>query len=410
MRILMINKFLYPKGGAETYYLKLGEYLNAHGHEVQYFGMDDEKRTVGNRAQAYTSNLDFHGGSSRLQKLTYPFRIIYSTEARRKIRLVLDDFQPDVVHLNNFNFQITPSVIVEIVKWRQETGRKCRIIFTAHDVNLVCPNHLMKNPITGEICEKCVGGRFINCTRGKCIHGSTLRSMIGTAEGYFWNKKGTYRYIDEIICCSAFLKTKMDTNPVFAEKTVALHNFIDKTPWQEPHKKEYVLYFGRYSDEKGIDTLIKVCRMLPDIPFVFVGSGPLADKLTDAPNIVDKGFNTGAALEKYIREARFSLYPSEWYENCPFSVMESIQYGTPVIGADIGGIPELIDDGVTGELFESRNAEALKEKIESLWNDRERNNRYIMNCRDNSFDTIDRYCEKLIRIYNPDGGAAADTI
>ena len=110
------------------------------GNEVQYFGMEHEGRCVGNRVGAYTGEMDFHSGS-RLRKLTYPVRTIYSGEARKKIRLVLDDFQPDVCHLNNFTYQITPSVILEIVKWRREAGRECRIIYTAHDYNLVCPNH-----------------------------------------------------------------------------------------------------------------------------------------------------------------------------------------------------------------------------------------------------------------------------
>lgn len=122
-RILIINKFLYPNGGSETYIFKLGECLESLGHEVQYFGMEHEGRIVGNRVEAYTSDMDFHGGS-KLAKLTYPFKTIYSSEARRQIRKVLDDFKPDVCHLNNFNYQLTPSVILEIVKWRKEDRQK----------------------------------------------------------------------------------------------------------------------------------------------------------------------------------------------------------------------------------------------------------------------------------------------
>ena len=113
MKVLLINKFLYPNGGSETYIFKLGEYLQSIGHEVQYFGMEHEGRIVGNRVDSYTSDMDFHGGS-KLGKLTYPIKTIYSAEARKKIRLVLDDFKPDVCHLNNFNYQLTPSVILEI--------------------------------------------------------------------------------------------------------------------------------------------------------------------------------------------------------------------------------------------------------------------------------------------------------
>ena len=147
MRVLIINKFLYPNGGSETYIFKLGEALEQHGHEVQYFGMEHEGRCVGNRVNAYTSGMDFHGGS-KLSKLTYPIKTIYSKEARVQLRKVLDDFKPDVCHLNNFNYQLTPSIILEIVKWRKETGRDCKIIFTAHDYQLVCPNYMLNNPNT----------------------------------------------------------------------------------------------------------------------------------------------------------------------------------------------------------------------------------------------------------------------
>jgi glycosyltransferase involved in cell wall biosynthesis len=397
MRTLMINKFLYPNGGSETYIFKLGDYLKSQGHEVQYFGMEHEGRCVGNRANAYTSDMDFHGGS-KLAKLTYPIKTIYSSEARKKLRLVLDDFKPDVCHLNNFNYQLTPSIILEIQKWRKQ-GHPCRIVFTAHDYQLVCPNHMCNNPNTGENCEKCLGGHFLNCVKGKCIHGSTAKSAIGMLEAEFWKMNGVYKYIDTMICCSQFLKTKMDSNPLFAKKTVALHNFVDKVEWKDTPKKDYVLYFGRFSKEKGIDTLIQVCKQLPDVHFIFAGTGPLESELSGIPNIKNVGFQRGEALEKLIREARFSVYPSEYYENCPFSVMESQMYGTPVLGANIGGIPELIEIGKTGELFESTNEIDLKEKIERLWKDRKLTDQYSWNCKEICFATVQEYTEKLMRIY-----------
>lgn len=398
MKILMINKFLHPNGGSETYMFKLGDYLQAQGYKVEYFGMEHKDRCVGNRVNAYTSNMDFHGGS-KLTKLTYPLKTIYSSEARVQLRKVLDDFQPDVCHLNNFNYQLTPSVILEIVKWRKQVGKQCRIIFTAHDYQLVCPNHMMNNPNTRENCEKCAEGQFINCMKGKCIHGSTAKSAIGMMEAYFWNKKKVYRHIDKMICCSEFLKTKMDKNPVFAQKTVAMHNFIDRVEWKNTEKQNYVLYFGRFSEEKGIGTLIEICKELPTVQFIFAGTGPLEDKVNGISNIKNVGFQKGEDLEKLIREALFSIYPSEWYENCPFSVMESQMYGTPVLGAKIGGIPELIEEGKTGELFVSGNKEELKERINELWKNREKLARYSEACKNISFDTIEEYVVKLMKIY-----------
>ena len=396
MKILMVNKFLYPNGGSETYIFKLGEYLQAQGHEVQYFGMEHEGRIVGNRINAYTGNMDFHGGS-KLAKLLYPIKTIYSAEARKKIRLVLDDFQPDVCHLNNFNYQLTPSIILEIRKWEKESRHKCRIIYTAHDYQLVCPNHMCRNPNTQVNCEKCLDGHFQNCTKGKCIHGSFAKSVIGTMEATFWKWMGVYKQIDTIICCSHFMKTKLDSNPVFAGKTVVLHNFADSVKWKEVEKKDYVLYFGRYSQEKGIATLVQVAKELPDVQFIFAGSGPLEDLLDGVPNIRNVGFQSGDALETLIREARFTVYPSEWYENCPFSVMESQMYGTPVLGANIGGIPELIQVGKTGELFESGNAEALKHNLLKLQQGEQSANAYAQNCTDKAFDSAEDYVKKYMR-------------
>ena len=387
MRTLILNKFLHRNGGSETYIFKLGEALEQHGHEVQYFGMEHTGRCVGNRVNAYTSDMDFHGGSI-LSKLTYPIKTIYSSEARKQIRKVLDDFKPDVCHINNFNYQLTPSIILEIKKW----NKNCRIVFTAHDYQLVCPNHMCNNPNTHENCEKCLGGHFINCTKGKCIHGSTAKSAIGTMEAMLWNGNGVYKNFDTIICCSEFLKKKMDTNPIFAERTIALHNFVEKDEYKDVQKKDYVLYFGRFSEEKGIGTLIQAAKELPDVQFIFAGTGPLESEISGVKNIKNVGFQKGAALEKLIRQAKFSVYPSEWYENCPFSVMESQMYGTPVLGANIGGIPELIQVGKTGELFESGNKEELENKIREMGSKQYR----IEGIR---FDTVDEYCQKLMKIY-----------
>lgn len=399
MKVLMVNKFLHPNGGSETYIFRLGEQLQKMGHEVQYFGMEHEGRIVGNRVNAYTSNMDFHSGS-KFSKLIYPLKTIYSVEARKQIRKVLDDFKPDVVHLNNFNYQLTPSVIVETVSWRKKTGKECRIVYTAHDGQFVCPNHMLYNPNTKEVCQKCLGGHYLNCLKNKCIHGSGAKSVVGTAESVYWRMRGVYKYVDQIICPSEFMKKILDSDPKLANKTQVLQNFYDRPKREydsDIEKKDYVLYFGRYSEEKGIRKLIEVCRNLPEVQFVFAGSGPLESELEGVKNIKNVGFQTGADLVKLISEAKFTVYPSECYENCPFSIIESLMCGTPVLGADIGGIPELIDQGIDGELFKAFSADDLKEKMEAMYT--------------RKFDMIDslkfadskEYCEKMIKIYQGTG-------
>lgn len=398
MKILLVNKFLYPKGGSETYVMNLGRYMQSVGHEVQYFGMDCEDRTVGNNAEAYTSPMDFHNGSF-FDRIMYSVKTVYSEESRKKIRRVLDDFQPDVCHLNNFNYQLTPSIILEIVKWRKENGKNCKIIYTAHDLQLVCPNHLMTNPISSEICEKCLGGNFVNCIKGKCIHGSTLKSAVGAVEAWFWNKLGVYKNFDAVICPSGFLADKLSSNPVLKDKITVMHNFINIQNPISIEKKDYVLFYGRYSKEKGIETLLNVADKLPNIQFVFAGIGPLNEEVDKRKNIENKGFLSGESLASLISEAAFTVVPSECPENCPFTVMESQMYGTPVLGAEIGGIPELIKTGETGELFESGNAQQLERMIESMISDKAKLKAYSENCVNVKFDTTEEYFEKLIKLY-----------
>lgn len=419
MKILMVNKFLYPNGGSETYIFKLGEQLQKKGHEIQYFGMEHAGRIVGNRLECYTSDMDFHAGG--VGKLLYPFRIIYSGEAKRKMRRVLEDFRPDVVHLNNINFQLTPSIIYAVRAFEKKRGKRIKIVYTAHDYQWVCPNHMMRIPATGQICFACRGGDFKQCSKNRCIHDSRVKSLLGTIEAGFYAMRKTYGMVDVIICPSEFMKKQLDTDPLLAEKTVMMHNFIDKdtavagkTHGKKKKRREkaevfgtaadgdrpagdYVLYFGRYAEEKGTLTLLEACRALPEIPFVFAGTGPLEGRVNQAPNVENRGFVAGEELRRLIAQARFSVYPSEWYENCPFSVMESQMYGTPVLASDLGGAPELVQPGRTGDLFRGGDAQELTEHIKELWEDPELCRAYSENCRSINFDTAEEYCAKIVR-------------
>lgn len=397
MKILMVNKFLYPNGGSETYVFELGKQLEHMGHEVQYFGMSDERNIVGNRVESYTSNMDFHG--NYLAKLLYPFKIIYSREARKKIKAVMEDFHPDVVHLNNFNFQLTPSIIYEIKK------NNIPIVFTAHDYQLVCPNHMCLDVLRGQTCKACIEKGFGQCAKKKCIHGSRVKSLLGTIEGQLYKLLGTYRAIDRIICPSEFMKKMLDQRSELRTKTVVFRNFLsssnkDINISQNDIAEKYVLYFGRYEKEKGVSTLINACKKLPEVRFKFAGRGPLNEEIDQLTNAYNYGFIEKDELQTIIKGAAFTICPSEWYENGPFSVMESIENGTPVIGANIGGIPELIRDGTDGLLFESGNIDDLVAKIKELWADHDKQAVYRNNCKSSLFDSEKEYAEKVLLLYS----------
>ncbi len=411
MRILIVNKFLYPNGGSETYIFEIGNMLRKMGHEVQYFGMEHEGRIVGNRIDCYTSNMDFHHAGV-MDKLKYPFQIIWSREAEKKMTAVLRDFQPDVVHFNNINFQLTPSVIEAVHRFDPQI----RMVYTAHDYQWVCPNHMLKIPETGELCERCIDGDYSACTQNRCVHGSYLRSLLGAREGKYYRKRETYHLVDTVICPSRFMEQVLQHHPAVHGRTVVIHNFLPEdsgeTSVSSERTRNYVLYFGRYDQEKGIRTALSAARALPEIPFVFAGKGELEQEVKEAAdscsNITNMGFLRGEKLKTTIQNAAFSIFPSEWYENCPFTVVESQLNGTPILASDLGGTPELVLPGKTGETFRPGNAEILKDRIHGLWKDPKRLRQYQDNClmfheeaaKELGLLSLREYCEKLELIYS----------
>ena len=375
MKILMVNKFLYPRGGCETYMLNLAEELKAKGHEVEYFGMYDENNTVGNSLGLYTTNMDFH--SKGLARFLYVFKIIYSFEAKRKIEKVLDDFKPDVVHMNNINFQLTPSIIYAVKK------RNIPLVQTVHDYQMICPNHLLYS--FGEVkpCERCISGSKFNCFKYNCIHGSKVKSLIGSIEAKLYSILETYKKVDLYICPSKFLEEKLlSASELYKGKTLALHNFIEKKPMPQKivPEKPYVAFASRLSKEKGVDLLCETAKMLPEYSFIVAGSGPDGECLKDIPNITMKGFLTGDELISLMANAKVMLLPSVWYENCPLSILETHSFGVPVITMNSGGMAELVEDGKTGALINEPTPEAIAEEIRRCFEDEEYYDILKQNC------------------------------
>lgn len=395
MKILLVNKFLYPKGGSETYIFNLGNVLSSNGHTVEYFGLQNEKNTVGNSVDSYVSDIDFSLGTKK--NLRAPFRIIYSSEARRKIRAVLERFQPDVVHLNNIQFHLTPSIILETEKYRRKSGRNIKIIYTAHDFQLVCPSHGMFDSDM-KICTKCLDGNYLHCVKSKCMKKSLAKSVLAAADAFFWKTGKAYDFIDKIICPSDFLKSMLDTQERFKMKTTAIHNFVE--PDSAVYDKEdYILQFGHLSKDKGTLTVLEAAKRMPEKRFVFAGFGEAENAIAQVPNAEYVGFKTGDELKALIGKAACSICSSEIFENCPFSVIESQIYGTPVIGSELGGIPELIRENETGLIFEAGNADELVKKLRFLLETEGKLEEYTENCKKAQFETAETYYEKIMQIY-----------
>lgn len=392
MKILMVNKFLYYMGGSETYTLKLSHYLEKKGHQVRFFGMEHPENVVA-KDDNLVKNIDFHNTS--IKKFTYPFKIIYSFEARRKIRKILQEFKPDIVHLNNYNYQLTPSILYEI--------KKCGIpmVQTVHDTNIVCPNHSLYNYQNQEICEKCMGMNYLHCIKTKCIHGSLVRSTLGAVEGWLYHSLNVYNNIDKFICPSRFIAEKITEFGFKRQNKVVINNFKPDLNYREVEKEDYLLYFGRLSASKGTHTLLDAAKRLKHIKFVVAGQGDFEEELSKCQNISYLGFVKGEKLYDLIAKALFSIYPSEWYENCPMSIIESMALGTPVIASEIGGNRDLLNNGVDGLLFEKGNIDDLVEKIVYLYSDRKKLSQMTRRCKTSSERfSLEEYYLRLMKVYN----------
>lgn len=364
MRILQVNKFFYRKGGSESYLFSVIDGLKKNGITVAEFAMQDDKNYPSEYEQYFVSNIDYD--TDRLsEKISFTGKIFYSFEAREKIRKLIDIFQPDLVHLHIFQHQLSPSIIREIKK------KNIPIIYTAHDLKSVCPNYKMLTH--GRVCEDCLGHKYYNCILNQCVKQSYIKSTISCVEMYFHLMLKFYDLIDLIITPSNFYREKLIQFRFPEKKVIHLPNFIDETEFKPNYEHDdYFIYLGRLSEEKGILTLLEAMKQVPDGRLVIIGTGPLEEILKNKikeyqlENVQLAGFVTGEKLTRLISNSMFSVIPSEWYENGSISLLESLACGKPVIGSDIGGIPEHISHGQDGLIFQPKNSSDLADKINRL--------------------------------------------
>ena len=396
MKILMVNKFLYPRGGSESYMLYLAEHLKKIGHEIQFFGMYDENNTVGNESGLYTQNMDFH--SKGLSRFLYPFKIVYSFEAKKKIMQVIDDFKPDIVHMNNINFQLTPSIIYGIKK------KGIPLVQTVHDYQMICPNHLLYNFDKNIPCEKCTQGSHLNCIKNKCIHASKIKSIIGVIEAKFYSLLKTYKKVDLFVCPSNFLENKLiSSKEYYKGKTKTIHNFINKEKFSGNvgETDSYIVYVGRLSKEKGIENIKGAAKLLPEYNFIIAGNGPDEYMLKDIPNVKLAGFLSGDELTSLMAKAKVLLLPSVCYENCPLSILEAHALGVPVVTMNSGGMAELVKNGVTGTLVDESTPEGIAVKLKETLENEDYYNKLKENCKNEKDNilSVESYAEILIEEY-----------
>ncbi len=359
MKILQANKFFFKNGGSETVVFQERDYLLQNGHQVVDFSMQDERNLPSKHAVHFVRNRQYASGG-KLAKLKTSLSLIHSPEASRNISNLIKKTKPDLVHCHNIYHQLTPSIIGAAKKLGVP------VVLTLHDYKPVCPtyNRLQDS----KPCSKCLDGDFSQVLRNKCADGSVGKSALLYLESVVQRLMGNYEKVDAFIAPSQFMQHSI-ARRIPENRIKQLYNGIDTNAIDaNPDDDGYVLYIGRLVPEKGIETLLKAhANSGKSWTLKVAGTGPLLDvlKAQYSPSIF-VGHLSGDTLKTTIEKASVVVVPSEWYENCPMSVLEAMAYGKPVVGSRMGGIPELIQDGITGLLYEAGNVGELAAAIDKL--------------------------------------------
>lgn len=363
-RVLIVNKFYYPRGGDCVCTLNLERLLKLNGHEVAVYAMHYPENLPSRYDRYFATNVDFAGGVGN--KLRALRRMLGYGDVRKSFSRMLDDFKPDVVHLNNIHSYLSP-VLAELAH-----ARGCRVVWTLHDYKLLCPSYSCL--CRGQVCEACFHDKS-QVVKRRCMRNSMAASVIAYIEALVWNRKRLERVVDAFICPSRFMADKMIDGGFGNNRIKVICNFVDTDKLSEFQKnrncnrEDYYCYVGRLSSEKGIATLLDVASQ-KTFKLKVAGDGPIGEALrlqySQYANIEFLGHCDASRVGELLSHARFSVLPSEWYENNPLGIIESLCGGTPVVGSKIGGITELIDE-TTGILFSSGNREDLSVAIQQAW-------------------------------------------
>ena len=396
MRILLVNKFHYLRGGSEKYYFELAQLLKSKGHTVGFFSMKHEENITTGDAEYFVEEIDLNTGS-KLKALD----VIYSQENKRLMAKALEEFKPDIVHINNFQRQLSASIIDAIKE------KNIPIVMTAHDLNPICPASIML--YNGEVCDDCITKGYAQCIKKKCVKGSTLKSTLGVMEKKYYDIHNVFRKIDCIISPSEFNKNQLVNGKLKYNEIVALHNFVNESERNEYVLGDYAFYLGRLSKEKGILNLIEAIGDIPNAKLLIAGDGPERERIEAYISehkldgrITLLGYQNQDSIHKYITNSRFVVIPSICNENCPYSVLEAMEIGKPIVASRIGGIPELIADGENGYLYKADDINELKEKLMLMLDNDDKVNRFAQKSRElyESYYSPDSYYNELIKIYN----------
>lgn len=339
--------------------LQIHNYYATRGGECQV--VDDEKVLLerkGNQVFQFVKHSSSLSSMSVYEKADGFMRIPYNKKVKLELEAYLRECRPDVAHVHNVFPLLTPAVYDALANFN------IPIVQTIHNYRFLCPNGAMF--IHGEICEKCKSRSFRHAVVNRCVRNSLFPSMqYAVAINNMWKKRIITQKITKFIALNNFGKKMLTDAGVCEEKITLCGNFVLEQKDSEQHRTDYILYMGRLSAEKGVMTLLNAAAIASEVKVIIAGGGPLEGEIASAVNQLRNveciGYVSGADKQRLLSHALAMVVPSEWYENFPVSVVEAMSAGVPVIASNIGGLPEMLENGVSGMLFEPGDTVKLAE-------------------------------------------------
>jgi len=295
-------------------------------------------------------------------------RSVVNRQAATLMERLITDQRPDIAHLNNIHHQLTPSILYPLKR------HNIPVVWTLHDYILTCPDHTHLR--RGSICSKCAGGNNIHAVVHRCKKGSLGASLLAAIECSYHSREKLIDMVAKFVCPSRFMADFLLEHGFPREKVINVPNFFPIERF-ESTGQDYFLYLGRLSAEKGLDTLLEAFSKVGRGRLIIAGDGPDRGKLENlaAPirsgRVEFIGQQTSESVIRLLRGCLALVLPSTCLENLPYSIMEAMSAGKPVIGSRIGGIPELIDHERNGLLFEPGNSDQLADCLKRLMSDSE---------------------------------------
>jgi glycosyltransferase involved in cell wall biosynthesis len=341
MTILELNNYFYRRGGSETALFETIAALEERGHTVVPFAMADEK----NEPSEYAS---FFPTPAKRWEL---WKRLYNRNVARSLERLIVEVRPDVAHLHNIAYHLTPAVIAVLRRHR------IPMVQTLHDYQAVSPLPLLFS--RGRIHETRERWSWLGVIAHHAVHRSLMASIAAVLHSSLDRIFGWTRSVNRYLAPSLFMANIAaryglpEEHITVVKQSLTVHD--DQKPEVRSQRSEvargYFLYIGRLSEEKGIAQLIRWWAKLP--PFyrlLIVGSGPEEARLRElarrlcVTNILWYGACTNPErLHEILKGAQALLVPSQWYENAPYVILEAMSRRVPVIASDIGGIPEFVD-------------------------------------------------------------------